>query len=237
MDLSSGRKIAETLIASSQAEYDFATQAGFNTILINNSEAGASNSNATLLTTYSANITNQTSQIVTNGGFSTNQITAADGASLFRQETDGTVHVGENSIVFADESISSSGNDEIYSSSGTLQLGNNESHKTIIMGTLEVPNPTLPSHAANKGYVDNQISIAKDYAEGLGAMSMASSAIMTSSNGRDGFGVGVAGINGHNAIAVGINGTINDKTKFSVGTSYSDIVKSVGVSGGLHISW
>merc|ERR1711965_915078 len=97
------------------------------------------------MTTYSENESNSGSlvgdAIETKGSFSTTKITDADGTSLFRQEDDGSIHIGENSVVIVDSPNSSSGNDMIYSSvadGSTLQIGNIESHRTIIKGTLEV---------------------------------------------------------------------------------------------------
>ena len=237
IDLVSGNKTSETLIASNQAEYDAAIQAGFDALLIAGTDTSVAQNEAEFLTTYSSNLTNTDSQILTNGGFSTNEISAADGSSLFRQEADGTVHIGENSIVLADELVSASGNDEIYSSSGTLQLGNNTSHNTIVMGTIEVPDPILPSHAANKSYVDSQIEKTNTYSDGIGAMSLASSAMIMSSNGEDGIGIGLGGIGSSSAIAIGITGTYDKDTKYSFTSSYSGDVRKLGVSTGTHWSW
>jgi hypothetical protein len=236
IDISNGKKTSEVLVASTREEYDAAIEAGFDSIYIDG-DTDAPPNTAEMLTTYSANLTNVDSTIVTNGGFSTNQITADDGASLFRVEDDGTVHIGENSIVLADELVSASGNDEIYSSSGTLQLGNDSTHNTVVVGTIEVPDPILDSHAANKRYVDDQILKANKYSDGIGSMALASSSMLMSSNGREGIGLGIAGIGSSSALAIGITGNYDERTNYSLTSSYSNQVQKLGLSGGVHFAW
>lgn len=225
-NVSTGEVTSETIVATSQAAYDLMVEAGYSAVLIDNADAGSRS--AIQFTSYAENVTNDTSgaQIVTNGGFSTNQIVAADGASLFRQEDDGTVHIGENSIVLADESVSASGNDEIYSTSDVLQLGNDGNHRTVIVGTLEVPDPTAPNHAASRRYVD-----------GVGAMSLAASAIQQTSGGKNGIGLGLASLQGEMAFALGLAGDISDYARFSLTASRSSAVGSTGVAGGLFFAW
>ena len=94
--------------------------------------------------------TEGTVNIVTKGGLVTEQLSNADGSSLLRKEDDGTVHIGQNSIVLSDELVSASGNDEVYSSSNVLQLGNNDNHRTVIKGTLEVSDPTQANIVVSK---------------------------------------------------------------------------------------
>ena len=179
LNVETGKIISEKLIVTSQEGYDSATAAGFEVIL---AETGDTSSSTLInFKSYSENISNATATedtVATKGNFSTNQITASDGASLFRQEEDGTVHIGENSIVLSDEAVSASGNDEVYSSSGTLQLGNDDTHATVIKGTLTVNTPTASGHAANKGYVDTQdaatLTSAKSYADTQDAATLTS---------------------------------------------------------------
>ena len=245
-DVTTGEVTSERIIATSEAAYDLMVEAGYETILIDNAEAGSRS--AIQFTTYSENLTNNDTGavIVTEGGFSTNRITAADGASLFRQEEDGTVHIGENSIVLADELVSASGNDEVYSSSGVLQLGNNDDHRTVIRGTLEVSNPTQANHAANKSYVDTgdaaTLQSAKTYAEaysnGIAAMMMASSQITynTSATGGPSIGIGLGAMDGKNAVAFGFGG-LNQNTgaSYSASVTYSDFTKKAAFGAG--VSW
>ena len=149
------------------------------------------------------------------------------GDNLVRLETDGTVHVGKNSIVLADELVSSSGNDEVYSSSGVLQLGNTANHRTIIRGSIEVPKPTKGVHAANKSYVDS-----------MGAMLMAASNLNYSIDPSSGLslGIGLGYMDGENALAVGIGGSDqNSNMNYTSSISYSDYTNQVSIGAG--VSW
>ena len=149
------------------------------------------------------------------------------GDNLVRLETDGTVHVGKNSIVLADELVSASGNDEVYSSSGVLQLGNNASHRTIIKGSIEVPKPTKGIHAANKSYVDS-----------MGAMLMAASNLKYSIDPSSGLslGIGLGYMDGENALAVGVGGSnLNSNMNYTSSISYSDYTNQVSIGAG--VSW
>ena len=149
------------------------------------------------------------------------------GDNLVRLETDGTVHVGKNSIVLADELVSASGNDEVYSSSGVLQLGHNASHRTIIKGSIEVPKPTKGIHAANKSYVDS-----------MGAMLMAASNLNYSIDPSSGLslGIGLGYMDGENALAVGVGGSnLNSNMNYTSSISYSDYTNQVSIGAG--VSW
>ncbi|MDA7739005.1 YadA-like family protein [Amylibacter sp.] len=150
------------------------------------------------------------------------------GDNLVRLETDGTVHVGKNSIVLADELVSASGNDEIYSSSGVLQLGNNANHKTIIHGSLEVPVPITGNQAANKSYVD-----------GIGAMVMAAAQLnmMYNSNSVLDLGVGISSVGEENALAIGLGGVIPEsRMKYSMSAAYNDTTQEVSYGAGISFS-
>ena len=171
-----GELISSTLVASSSAEAVLADQAGFD-VDTEISELNRSGASGTFQS-YGSNITNEgVVNIETNGGLITEQLSNPDGTSLLRKEDDGTVHIGQNSIVLADELVSASGNDEIYSSSGVLQLGSDDNHTTIIRGNLEVSTPTQNNHAANKGYVDTQdaatLATARSYADTQDAATLA----------------------------------------------------------------
>lgn len=181
VDLNTGEVVETILIASSQTEFNIARAAGYNVILDSSSIDRATN--GVSFTSFSTNVTNEndTSSLANNetmGGLVVEQISGIDGASIFRQEADGTVHIGENSIVLSDESVSQSGNDEVYSSSGVLQLGNDDNHRTVVRGTLEVSTPTQSNHAANKGYVDTQdaatLVAARSYADTQDAATLTS---------------------------------------------------------------
>lgn len=221
LNVTNGEIVSETLIATSQEGYDAAVAAGYEVKLA----ATGDTSGATLINfkSYSENISNATAAagtIATRGNFSTNQITSSDGSSLFRQEDDGTVHIGQNSIVLADELVSASGNDEIYSSSNVLQLGNTNNHRTIIKGTLEVPKPTIGAHAANKDYVD-----------GIGAMAMAASQISLQSdpNSTLSFGIGLGGMGNQGAYAIGLTGKNQENgVRYSLTAAYNENNGEVG---------
>ena len=142
-----GSVASQTLIASNLDDYNHASAAGYEVVLEDKSATPDQLAAMELfkMTSYSENLTNAGSMvgdaIETKGSFSTTKITDANGVSLFRQEDDGSIHIGENSVVIVDSPNSSSGNDMIYSSAvdgSTLQIGNIDSHSTIIKGTLEV---------------------------------------------------------------------------------------------------
>lgn len=221
LNVTTGAIESETLIATSQEGYDAATAAGYDVKLA----ATGDTSGATLINfkSYSENVSNATAEagtVATKGNFSTNQITSSDGSSLFRQEEDGTVHIGQNSIVLADELVSASGNDEVYSSSGVLQLGNNDAHRTVIRGTLEVPKPTIGAHAANKDYVD-----------GMSALSMAASQISLQAdpNSDLSLGLGIGGAGNQTAFAVGLTGKHQaSETRFSLTAAFNSYSNDVG---------
>lgn len=229
VDVSDGSVASQILIADSQAAYDVATNAGYSAMLAE-SNISRSGANYQTLTSFSANVTNDgatTANVQSKGGFVTEQIKGGDGAVLFRQETDGTVHIGENSIVLSDESVSASGFDEVYSSSGVLQLGNNNSHRTVIKGALEVDNPKRPNHAANKRYVD-----------GLGAMAMASLSTANSIPTKEGIGIGTGYISGQSALALGLKKRVgNGKYNVSLTASHNTTLSQSGVSAGFGWSW
>ena len=196
-------------------------------------------------TSYSENASNAEASegvIATKGNFSTNQITSSDGASLFRQEDDGTVHIGENSIVLADELVSGSGNDEIYSSSDVLQLGDDENHTTVVVGNLEVGTPIADNHAVNKAYADTQdaatLQSAKTYANGVAAMAMAASQISMNvdPNVPFGFGIGFGNIGDQSAFSIGFAGADKDTgVRYSITGSYNEGTGQSGVGAGLFI--
>ena len=229
VNVSDGSVSEQILIADSQAAYDLAIDAGF-TAMLAESTISRSGAGFATLTSFSTNITNSstaTANVESDGGLNAEKIVGGDGATLFRQETDGTVHIGENSIVLADELVSASGNDEVYSSSGVLQLGNNNSHRTVIKGALEVDNPTKPDHAANKRYVD-----------GLGAMAMASLSAASSILAKEGFGIGTGYIGGQSALAFGLKKTVgNGKYNVSLTASHNTTLSQSGVSAGFGWSW
>ena len=216
-----------TLIASSDAEAELADAAGFN-VDTEISEVDRSGQPSSFQS-YAVNVSNEgTVNVETAGGLVAEQLSNPDGTSLLRKEDDGTVHIGRNSIVLADEAVSASGNDEVYSSSGKLQLGNNASHKTIIKGTLEVPKPKTGNEAANKSYVD-----------GVGAMVMAAAQLnmMYNPDSVLDLGFGLGSMDNENAIAVGLGGVLPDSNmRYSLSATYSDYTAQVSYGAGLSFS-
>ena len=184
------------------------------------------------LKTFSKNSTTSTGDQATEGGFFAEQITSSNGASLFRQEADGTVHIGENSIVLADESISASGFDTIYSSSGRLQLGNNSSHTTVVKGALEIQEPTAPNHAATKNYVDTH-TVSKQYLDTSVAMAMAMSALPRATDEKKVVAIGMGQHGSQAAIALGISAIVgkkNTQVNFNVtGSNSGKVSVAAGV--------
>ena len=225
VDVSNGSVTTQILVADSQAAFNYAKAAGF-TVMLAKSNISRSGTGYSALTTFSANITNDSSSVAnvqSKGGFVAEQIKGGDGATLFRQETDGTVHIGENSIVLSDERVSSSGNDEVYSSSGALQLGNNSSHRTIVKGALEIQDPKRPEHAANRRYVD-----------GIGASSLASLSSLASIPKNRGFGIGTGFINGQTALSYGIKYQFeNSKVYINASSSFNSTTDTMATSAGL----
>jgi len=258
VNASTGAVLETKLIASSTAEQVLADAAGF-TVDLEESTIDRTGESTTFQT-YASNVTNSnegTVNIQTKGGLITEQLSNPDGTSLLRKEDDGTVHIGQNSIVLSDELVSESGNDEIYSSSNVLQLGNTDKHKTIIKGTLEVPTPTQNNHAANKKYVDSAdaatLSSANTYADtvgastllsantysnAVGAMSQATSQISLNVDPKAklSLGIGLGTMDGQNAFAIGLTGFEKQSGfRYSTTMSYSDTTKNVAVGAGL--SW
>jgi hypothetical protein len=241
VNASTGEVLETKLVASSTAEQVLADAAGF-TVDLEESNLDRSGQ-STSFQSYASNVTTEgTVNIVTKGGLVTEQLSNADGSSLLRKEDDGTVHIGQNSIVLSDELVSASGNDEVYSSSNVLQLGNNDNHRTVIKGTLEVSNPTQANHAANKSYVDTgdaaTLSSAKSYSNGIAAMTFAASQINLSADPTSSlnFGIGLGSVGGETAFAFGLGGIDqNTDMRYSATASYSDTTKSFAIGGG--VTW
>ena len=139
---------------------------------------------------------------------------------------DGTIHVGENSIVLADETVSASGNDEIYSSSGKLQLGNNSNHVTEVKGSLRVQDPKVETDAANRRYVD-----------GIGASALASISSLTAIPEGNGVGLGSGFINGQSALALGAQSVLENGMNINFSSAYNSTVGSYTVTTGVGFSF
>jgi hypothetical protein len=214
---STGAVVTDKLIAYSQDDKEYAESKGYTVILAEGTSMRDGGTNYSFKS-YSTN--SLTSGAVTSkGGLNSDQMTDSEGNSIVRKESDGTTHIGKNSVVFSDSTITTHGNDQIHSSVGKLQLGNSSSHRTIIKGTLEVPEPTAGNHATSKDYVD------KIHYKGM-SMLAASSAIVY---GEKGFGMGIGGnIQNHwglaagyldrdNNVSLNISSDMEDQAQLSVG--------------------
>jgi len=210
------------LVARSQEAYQAALDSGYvaNVDVVLSDGAGDLPGGATPITfrTFSQNTTTQGGAVETGGGFFAEEMTAADGTSLVRRESDGTLHFGENSVV-----ISTTGLDRIHSSVGELHIGNSGTHRTIINGTLEIQDPTQPNHAATKRYVDSSAAM---------SMAIASLPRAMGSDGFLGFGVGHQG--GQSAIAFGLSRNLmSNSAQLNLSIGYNAVTKtSIGAGMG-----
>ncbi len=138
----------------------------------------------------------------------------------------GTVHLGENSLVFAERGAAGFTEDTIYSSNGVLQIGDDSSHKTVFQVVVEVPNPTAPSHAANKRYVDGSM-----------AMSRAMASLPQSVNDRVMLGFGTGFLGGESAFATALSqGVGGSGYSFNANLGYSNLSK-IGAAFGVGVEF
>jgi autotransporter adhesin len=212
---------SDVLIAYSQEAFDYAFSkldelreySGRNVSIIlatGESFPEASHTNGYSFISFSNSILSD-GLISTRGGLFSESMLDNDGNSIVRKESDGSIHLGQNSVRIFDSEIHPTGNDVIDSSINRLQLGSNPAHRTIIEGTLEVPEPTATNHAASKGYVDRQVGGLTNYIDSSVAMSMAMSAL-PKAHGDDSFmGFAVGHHGGQSAIALGISRNIAAK--------------------------
>jgi len=224
IDVTTGDILSEKLIATSTAAKNYAEEAGLTVDTVNLGDV--TNTTQASFTSYAENVTNAVDSgavVVTQGNFSTAKITDADGTSLFRQEDDGTIHIGENSIILADEAVSNSGYDQISSSSNVLELGSSAAHRTVITGTLEVQEPTAPNHAATKKYVD-----------GNAAMSIAVASMPAAPIGKSMFTAGMGHRDGSSAVAIGFSHTPESGNKvFNLSVTHSSHISKPAYGGGI----
>ena len=68
-------------------------------------------------------------------------------------DDNGDVHIGNNSMVFTNAE-NANGVDVMSSTIGKVQIGENITDTTTVVGELHVQEPTQDSHAATKSYVD-----------------------------------------------------------------------------------
>ena len=225
-DMTTQKIVKEQLIAADEASYLQAKRLGFD-VVQSPVDAGGTGQ---IMVTYASNILND-GQITTNGGLYTNQVSSTAGISIVRQEVDGTIHLGQNSLVFGEGGRGAFANDTLYSSNGVLEIGNNKSHRTIVNGTLEIQDPTAPNHAATKNYVDSNFHT-KNYVDSSVAQAMAMSALPRSLNGKTvvGFAAGTHG--GQQALAFGVSKYLPESgVHFNTSVSHTSTTSTSGSVG------
>ena len=217
-DKSTNTIVDDKLIAPNQAAYDYAISKGFNVIGVFSDGKLKTNS----FTSTSTNFMNDgVTAIKSYGGLVANGLLGDDSTSLIRKENDGTLHIGANSVIIKDSTISNNGNDQIYSSVKRLQLGDTPSHRTIVEGSLEIQNPTRDNHATTKKYVDE-----------ASALAMAIGSIPRSYNGKTMIGLGTGYIGNQTAVAIGLSkGFPQDKTYINVNIGHTELLKTSGSVG------
>ena len=95
-----------------------------------------------------------TADNATIGKVITDEIVSTTGVGIIRMESDGTIHIGTDSLIYG---VSE---DSISSSAGRLFLGDSKNHVTKVRGILSIQDPTEPDHAATRRYVDQSAAMA-----------------------------------------------------------------------------
>lgn len=258
VNVETGEIERQVLIANSEEAQKLAVDAGYTTRLASISEELASGGGVYSFKTFAPNVTTsdlEDASAETDGGLVAEKIQSPDGTSVIRRETDGSIHIGENSIVLVDAPNSASGNDTIYSTVGDgrrLQLGNHEDHTVIIQGALEMDGeidmqsnritnlgtPVASGDAATKGYVDSLFSstVEKSYVDGSIASAIAISSIPQASSDRFMFGLGTGYHGNESAIAAGISARpTGTKISLNLSTAYNSQVNKA--SGSVGVGW
>ena len=129
--------------------------------------------------------------LTTTGTVTSNSITSLDGTKMISIDDDGDVHIGNNSMVFTNAE-NADGVDVMSSTIGNIQIGENASDTTTVVGALNVQEPTEGSHAATRNYVDQ-----------VGALAAALDTRLPVGGKNNRFSINTAKI--HNKVAVGIS--------------------------------
>ena len=162
----------------------------------------------------------QTGEVI----LTTTTIQDTTGSRYVRKDTStGSIHIGENSMVFDDAAGAiGNGSDIMSSSVGAIQIGKNDTDTTTFVGKVNVPNPTNSSNAVNKRYTDT-----------IGAMSMAmaSSTVINKGDGTY-VGFGTAVVDGEGAVAAGL-GIQKDKKYINFSVSYHHLMATPAISSGV----
>lgn len=168
----------ETLIAYSDAAFEYALSKGY--------EVVRKNLNLVQLGSFA---------IPEGWEITADEVRGSTGTTLISANA-GQVTVANGSFRISPSNPQSALGTTISSSDGILILGNSNSHRTIVRGTLEVQDPTAPSHAASKRYVDGATSLA-----------MAMSALPVSPDGGPYLGLSVGKLGAEAAFALGFSHT------------------------------
>lgn len=106
-------------------------------------------------------------------------------------DDNGDVHIGNNSMVFTNAE-NADGVDVMSSTIGKVQIGENTTDTTTVVGSLSVQEPTEDSHAATRAYVDS-----------VGALAAALDTRLPAGSNNKSISLSTATI--HNKVAVGIS--------------------------------
>ena len=123
-------------------------ETGSNKLYIDNSDT----SSPLIKGDFSANEVTINGDLEVTGTLTSNAIYHSNGTKMLSY-SEGSVHIGPNSMVFTD--ASGDGADIMHSTVGKIQIGQSSSDSTTVKGSLTVEDPTTYYHAAHKGYVDN----------------------------------------------------------------------------------
>lgn len=212
---------SDILIARTQEAYDFAVSRGYQAELVEEPEEV--HESAYTFETFSTNVLNDEAS---GGGIRTDKVVDSDGNSMIRSEDDGTIHIGNNSFVFNEAGVNGFTHDTMYSSLGTLQIGDGPDHRTIVEGTLEIQDPTEANHAATKSYVDTSAALA-----------MAMTALPKSYNGKTVLGMAGGHSGDRSAFALGLSKSqIGGNIHFNANVGYSQATSFAGAIG-VGIEW
>ena len=154
----------------------------------------------------------------------TTTIQDTTGSRYVRKDTNtGSIHIGENSMVFDDAAGAiGNGSDIMSSSVGRIQIGKNDTDTTTFVGKVNVPNPTNSSNAVNKRYTDTISAM---------SMAMASSTVTNKGDGTY-VGFGTAVVDGEGAVAAGL-GIQKDKKYINFSVSYHHLMATPAISSGI----
>ena len=186
------------------------------------------NSNTTSPLIYGDFATNEVTingSLTTTGTVTSNSLTALDGTKLVSIDDNGDVHIGNNSMVFQN-AADSSGVDVMSSTIGKVQIGQNTTDTTTVVGELNVQEPTRGSHAATKNYVDK-----------IGALAAVMDTRLPAGENKNRVSINTAIVDQKAAIGIALVGIIKENTgrllDYSIGFATSGNQRMAKISLGL----